>query len=176
MYNNKFDIGRKVRIGGDEYTGIDFIVTAIIEEDAHNMFKNPGTVEFGTDFRYRYQLKAINEAEEKVVYAGEDIIEEIPYTEQELQAIKFAESVAMVRTSNVADPAFKVGDVVRINGNNSDRRFIVKAIVEGNISSHAYCYDLIPMDNDDQLMRFTEDALAFEYHDVAYEYEYRGLG
>lgn len=172
MYNNKFDIGRRVRVNGEEYAGIDFIVTAIIEEDVHNMFKNPGTVEFGTDFRYRYQLKAITESEEKVVYAGEDVIEEVPYTEQELQAIKFAESAASVIKVDDTDPAFKVGDVVRIIATNSDRRFVVKAIVEGNRLNHTHAYDLVPMDNNDQLMRFTEGALAFEYHDVFYEYEY----
>lgn len=171
MRGNKFNIGHRVHINSTEHKGTDFIVTAVIEEDVHNMFKDPGVVSFGTDFKYRYQLKTINETGERFVYASEESIEEIPMTERELQAIRFAESVADANGYTEADPTFKVGDVVKIKGTNTHRRFVVKELAECVGTNHMHAYNLIPIDNEDQLMMFTEDALTLEYHDVGYEFQ-----
>lgn len=166
MYQNKFNIGDKVRVIFETagVTGREGIVTAIREDEVDVTNSIPGAFYFGVGYEYHYQLKALDNGDS--FKCEEKELELIPKTQEELNMELFKEAGRLIDPR----PKFQIGDVVMLTG--GKRQYVIKESIINLAADGHVVYEVAPLNNEDELYHYMESALEFQYHDKNWESYY----
>lgn len=170
MMNNKFDIGSIVVFNDEKHPGKAYKVVQFTENSEDNMFKIPGTIDFGDSTEYIYKLESVENG--SIIFETESALKLMQQDDGVSQIFKETVNSSV----HIPAPKFKAGDIVTIINyvTGYRKQGIVVECVNGNKNdTDRFEYHIADYDAPySGYETYQEHSLIFKKHDEQWEKYY----